>query len=436
MSLQANVLTLRAPDDTRSERSQFLRSTPVRLLTVGLLVVATLIGTAVVTTVAISDRQRTLDLLLARTEPLSDAAQNLYVQLSVADATAATAFLSGGLEPGEVRGKYTESLTSAAGEVVRASTGLAPDDATSRQLLASISTNLPVYAGLIEIARTNNRVGNPVGSAYLAEASTLMQGTVLPWAEELHEEKSGDVAAAQRQFATPPWSAILLVVLSVAVLVGAQLFLKRRTKRTVNIGFAAATVGMVVLLGWMLVAGLISSTSTNRALVRGAEPLDTLTTSRILAQQARADETIGMTRRGGTDDFEQLFADSVAGLSSTLETLALDDDTHSLRLDDARTLVSLWSASHDRMNDALDIGDFGTAVTIATGPAVGDSSDVFGRLDTSIVEEIESARASLRADIQRAAGVLYGLAIGTSVVSGLAVAAVVGGMWSRIREYL
>lgn len=436
VSQQSSALTLRAPVDTRSERSEFLRSTPVRLLTVGLLVVVTLVTTALVTTLSVSDRQRTLELLLARTEPLSDAAQNLYVQLSVADATAATAFLSGGLEPGDVRGRYTESLGAAAGEVVRASTGLASDDATSRMLLATISTNLPLYAGLIETARTNNRVGNPVGSAYLAEASTLMQRTVLPWAEQLHAEKSGDVSDAQRQFATPPWSAFLMLAVSVAVLIAAQVFLSRRTRRTVNVGFAGATVGVVALLGWMLVAGLISSTATDRALVRGAEPLDLLTTSRILAQQARADETIGMTRRGGSLDYEQQYADSVAGLANTLDMLAHDDDTHSVRLDDARALVSLWSTSHDRMNAALDVGDFDTAVDIATGSAAGDSTDVFGRLDSSIVGEIDSARLSLRDDVQRGASVLSGLTVGTGIICGLAVAAVAGGMWSRVREYL
>ncbi|MGB6181648.1 MAG: hypothetical protein WBF79_10435 [Rhodococcus sp. (in: high G+C Gram-positive bacteria)] len=436
MSVQSSALSVPAPPDTRSERFEFFRSTPARLLTVGILVVATLIATALVTTVRVSDRQRTLDQLLARTEPLSDAAQNLYVQLSVADATAATAFLAGGLEQGNIRDQYTESLGSAAGEVVRASTGLASDDATSRSLLASISTNLPLYAGLIETARTNNRVGNPVGSAYLAEASTLMQGTILPWAERLHEQKSNDVADAQRQFSSPPWSAFLMLFLSVGVLLGAQLFLSRRTRRSINIGFAGATVGIVVLLGWMLVAGLLSSIATDRALVRGAEPLDLLTTSRILAQQARADETIGMTRRGGTADYEKSFSESLTGLENTLATLAEDDDTHSLRLDDARSLVAMWSGSHDRMNAALDVGDFDTAVDIAIGFGPGDSSAQFGRVDSSIVEEIEAARASLRDDVQRGAGVLSGLAVGTGVVCGLAIAAVMGGMWSRIREYL
>ena len=40
---------------------------------------------------------------------------------------------------------------------------------------------------LIEIARTNNREGNPVGSSYLSEASGLMQSTILPDAAQLYQ---------------------------------------------------------------------------------------------------------------------------------------------------------------------------------------------------------------------------------------------------------
>lgn len=436
LTVQSSALTLRAPVDTRSERTEFLRSTPVRFLLVGLLVVATLVTSALVTSVSVSDRERTLDQLLARTEPLSDAAQNLYVQLSVADATAATAFLAGGLDTGDVRDRYTDALGAAAGEVVRASTGLAAEDAASRSLLSSISTNLPTYAGLIETARTNNRVGNPVGAAYLAEASTLMQSTVLPWAESLHSGKSDDVSAVQRRFATPPWTALLFLVVSLVVLLGAQVYLGRRTRRTINLGFSAAAAAVVVLLGWMLVAGLVSSTATDRALERGAEPLDLLTSSRILAQQARTDETIGMTRRTASDDYEKSYTESVAALSDTLASLSHDETTRTARIDETRTLVAIWSSAHDRLNAALDVGDFDVAVAIATGPAPGDAADAFGRLDAALVQEIDASRTALRDNVQRASGVLTGLTVGAAVTCGLAALAVVAGMWSRIREYL
>ena len=67
-------------------------------------------------TAAIENRQANLDLLLVETEPLANSAQNLYSALSLADAAAATAFISGGLEPAEVRDRYTQSIGEASAD--------------------------------------------------------------------------------------------------------------------------------------------------------------------------------------------------------------------------------------------------------------------------------------------------------------------------------
>ena len=56
------------------------------------------------------------------------------------------------------------------------------------QLLGRVNAQLAVYTGLVETARTNNRAGNPVGSSYLSEASSLMQTQILPDAQRLYEE--------------------------------------------------------------------------------------------------------------------------------------------------------------------------------------------------------------------------------------------------------
>ncbi|MGU3437870.1 hypothetical protein ACNHUS_33280 [Actinomycetes bacterium M1A6_2h] len=436
MYVQTSGLALPRAASTRSERSEILHSTPIKLIVVGVLVAATLITTAVVTTFAVADRQNTLAALLSRTEPLSDAAQNLYGQLSVADAAAATAFLSGGLEPAAVRDRYSEAITSAAGEVVRASTGLDAGDSASQTTLAKISSSLPVYAGIIETARTNNRVGNPVGAAYLAEASTLMQTSILPWAEDLHNTKSDDVRAAQEQFDRPPWLSLVLVVVSIAVLVAAQRFVSRRTRRTLNPGLALGSIAMVVLFVWMLVVGLVSSSSTNRALVRGAEPVDRLTSGRILAQQARTDETIGMARRGGVNDYEQSYTAAIQSLNGVLFALQQDSSLDNTRIDASLDLVDQWTKSHERMNASLAVGDFATAVAIATGTNEGNSADIFAALDDELAQEIDLSREELRSNIARAASVLDGLTVGISVLAGGSLLAVAGGLGVRLREYL
>ncbi len=177
----------RSPTEPAHPRWWFVATTPGRILSIGL-VLAILGGlTAFATSTTINQRQHALTTVLSHTEPLAFAAGRLYTTLSVADAAAATAFIAQA-EPRTVRQRYEQAITDAAVAVTRASSGLT--DEPMVQLLGRVNAELAVYTGLIEIARTNNRAGNPVGSSYLSEASTLMQSTILPDAARLYAETS------------------------------------------------------------------------------------------------------------------------------------------------------------------------------------------------------------------------------------------------------
>ena len=183
-------LASRSPTTPAHPRWWFLWTTPGRILTIGIVLSALVIASAFATSTTINHRQQALTTVLNHTEPLSFAAGQLYTTLSVADAAAATAFIAGA-EPRAVRQRYEQAITDAAVAVTRASSGLT--DEPMVQLLGRINAELAVYTGLIETARTNNRAGNPVGSSYLSEASSLMQSTILPDAQRLYEETSARV---------------------------------------------------------------------------------------------------------------------------------------------------------------------------------------------------------------------------------------------------
>ena len=131
--------------------------------------------------------------VLDRSEPFAYAAQNLYAALSAADAAAASAFLSGGIETAAMRAQYQQALADAASALADATAGAT--DRHTRTAVAEISAQLAAYTGLVEAARANNRQGFPIGSAYLREASSLMQTTLLPGAEKIY---TGDLAARRR----------------------------------------------------------------------------------------------------------------------------------------------------------------------------------------------------------------------------------------------
>ncbi|MEW2015611.1 hypothetical protein [Rhodococcus sp. NPDC076796] len=402
-----------------------MRSTPARLVAMGIALVVLALTVGNLASTAVHDRVDTLGTLLVRTEPFANSAQNLYGALSVADAAAATAFIAGGLEPPEVRERYSQALGEASSELIAASAGVTENDAATSAVLTQIAAGLPVYSGLVETARANNRSGNPVGAAYLGEASTMMQTSLLPLAEKLYTEQASRVSADQERFTNPPLFAIGSLVFLLLMTGLAQWYLSRTTRRTLNVGFLAATVAVAGLLGWMLVVGLVSSIATDRAIDRGVSPLKSYTTGFILAQQARADETLDLARRGGGQDYGQSFDANVSRLTEMFQgdTAVID-------------ALNTWSVSHSRIDSALEVGDFNGAVSIATGTGESDSAAAFTALDSVLVDGIENARSELRSNIDRSVWVLSGLSNGAYVLTVVASVAFGVGLFPRLREYL
>ena len=402
-----------------------MRSTPARLVAMGIALVVLALTVGNLASTAVTDRVDTLGTLLVRTEPFANSAQNLYGALSVADAAAATAFIAGGLEPPEVRERYSQALGEASSELIAASAGVTENDAATSAVLTQIAAGLPVYSGLVETARANNRSGNPVGAAYLGEASTMMQTSLLPLAEKLYTEQASRVSADQERFTSPPLFAIGSLVFLLLMTGLAQWYLSRTTRRTLNVGFLAATVAVAGLLGWMLVVGLVSSIATDRAIDRGVSPLKSYTTGFILAQQARADETLDLARRGGGQDYGQSFDANVSRVTEMFQgdTAVID-------------ALNTWSVSHSRIDSALEVGDFNGAVSIATGTGESDSAAAFTALDSVLVDGIENARSELRSNIDRSVWVLSGLSNGAYVLTVVASVAFGVGLFPRLREYL
>src|ERR1700761_7135699 len=89
-------------------------------------------------------------------EPLSLAAQQIYTRLSDANDAAATAFLTGGVEPAKTRQRYLTDISQAAGGIQDATAqgGAGAGAVADLNVLAS---ELPVYTGEIETAQADNR---------------------------------------------------------------------------------------------------------------------------------------------------------------------------------------------------------------------------------------------------------------------------------------
>jgi hypothetical protein len=413
------------PEESDRPIVDFIRATPGRWALMAVVLVAALLAVGATASKTVFDRQGQLATLRSHTEPLADAAQRIYGALSFANTTAATAFLSGGVEPNDVRDRYDAAIGQASAGLITASNGVSPNDIRSLKLLTDISNQLAVYTGLVATARANNRAGSPISVAYLSESSALMQHDIMPAAEQLYASQSGAVIASERAVGSSR-AVIAAAVLVLVLLVLSQAALARRSRRRLNPGLVLASVLMAVLVAWLTVAGLVSTQAAASARTHGSEPLDTAVSARILAQQGRADEILGLLKRGSDTLFDIRFDERTAQIGWLL-------DEH--RVDGAADALHGWMRSHDEIRGKLAGGDYGGAVAIARDDAPQHSTAQFTALDNALRDDITGLRDRQRGGITDAYTALNLLPVGAAAISVLAALAVAAGIAPRLSEY-
>jgi hypothetical protein len=362
--------------------------------------------------------------VLDRSEPLAYSAQKLYAALSAADAAAASAFLSGGIETAAMRARYKQALadaTSALADVTAGTTG-----AEARTAVADMSAKLAAYTGLVETARANDRQGFVIGSAYLREASTLMQTALLPGAEKIY---SGDLATLnddQRAVGTVPTIGLVLLGLALAAIAVGSVILFRRTNRQFNLGLIVTAAAVLLVIGWIVVATRLAAGNIEHSQTEGTARFGQLAKARILTQQARTDETLQLIERGDITTREKSFTghmDEVAALLGTGPPAAAD-------------AVAKWTASHRKQVEAYEGGDYPAAVAQAIGPDPNASAAQFAAVEASLRNEIEQTRATLRDRVSAAGARLAWSPTGTLVLMVVGAVVAVVGLWPRLKEFL
>ena len=423
----------RSPVEPAHPRWWFISTTPGRILAVGIVLAALGVGCAFATSTTINHRQQVLTTVLNHTEPLSFAAGRRYTTLSVADAAAATAFIAQA-EPRPVRLRYEQAITDAAVAVTRASSGLTDEPLV--QLLGKINAELAVYTGLIEIARTNNREGNPVGSSYLSEASGLMQSTILPDAAQLYQATSARVDTETTASTEIPAPVILVLLTTVVFGAFSHRWLARRTRRRINPGLVVGALGILVMVVWMGIALTISTTASRSAKVTAAESLKTVTNVAITAQQARADETLSLIRRGDEQVRKESFYQRIDSMHHQLDRyMASSDAVDKADLQGADQLLVRWRQANDRINTYISVGNYRAATQVALGSGEDDSTPAFDKLEDGLGKAMDQSRTQLRNDVLNARSGLSGAQVGGVVLSLGAAIAVALGLWPRLKEY-
>ncbi|MEY9857098.1 hypothetical protein ABH935_002706 [Catenulispora sp. GAS73] len=378
---------------------------------------------------AIAARSSDVDRFAGHIEPLAVDLQQLYTALNDADATAASAYLSGSVVGDPLRDEYNADIAKAESCLASASRAAATDDTVSARL-AAIAGRIPVYTGLVATAQTDNRDAvepQPIGTAYLREASTLMRANLLPDALAAYQAEVGSLDETEHAV-DRPWRALeVVLVLALAALVVAQLQLARRFRRRLNPGLLLAS-------GTLLVAGVWSSTAVGyqnahlTAASDRASRIRTLATASDSAIEAHADEALTLIAHGSdagayTQDFTAQLKTAVSAAASVKPPTA--------QLDDVATRLRDWSAVDTRVRAAADAADYRTAVATALGAGADDAA----RIADDLNAEMTGTQSAFVDETRAASADLSGLVAGEIVLAVLAAGAAGYGLNRRLAEY-
>jgi hypothetical protein len=236
-----------------------------------------------------------------------------------------------------------------------------------------------------------------------------------------------------------------------ALLAATQLYLARATRRVVNPRLALASVVLLGLLAWILVAFALQESRLLGAQRAGSDPVELLTAARILALRAQADESTALAARGGGAG-ESRLADVDLGFqaltrpigrdragpargSGGLLDVAAGRGHRTAAIDAIYAAYRRYLAAHRRVVGQEIAGDFSTAVTLAVGPGPRSTRSTGGALNAALDREVHVAQASFDDSVSRADAALGGFALSIPALTALCALLALLGVRQRLREY-
>jgi hypothetical protein len=367
--------------------------------------------------------------VVAVSEPLSLDAEQIYTSLSDADATAANAFLAGGLEPAAARQRYQADIAEAAIRIQAASALGGSSAGVVRNDLATLAGQLPVYTDEVGTARADNRLGLPLGAAYLRDASGLLRGTLLPAASDIYTRESALLTSASAQATGLPLMVIAIVAgLGLGyVLYRSSRWLARHTHRVVNYGLLLAALAGLVSLAWLAGAFVVGRGDLLHAQQQGSGPAQAYARAEVAALQMHADESLTLIDNSGDDAYQQDYLKQQKLLGPGPGTLLAATGSSSVAAD-----AQAWYQAHAALRKQDDGGNHPGAVASAL---TGDAAARFGQLFTALNDGIDGHQAVFASSARGGRDAFTGLAAGMIVASLVMIAGCVWGLSRRLAEY-
>ncbi|WP_159398705.1 hypothetical protein [Streptomyces sp. MJM8645] len=401
---------------------------------------------------------------------LVDIAQLSYL-LADADRVAAGSFASGTVRLSGPGQRYQDDLKSAHQALARAAEHDATGPAGSGRLQA-VEGLLVEYTSLVEQAHATESQG-ALGAAYLSYASSLMHKPgdgVLAQVQQLRAAEQQELGRQQQSGWLAP--VVLLGVLAPAVLalvllVGTQRFLSRHFNRRLNPYLLTASVLLLTLAGWTVVATLHTDRAFGTATDEVLPRLTATWQARALAAEAAGGDALAVVRTVPGQDLSDDFATytgpladrpvtpgAVAaaenqqpafhGILADLFDADLRPDSSPAKRDAAlhtlQDFQQFTAADAELRRQAATRGPATAAaadptmVATAVGPGAAQLGGAGAAFDADLARLTELDRQRL-ADAESAARSDLGLGRALPVLCAAIAVLCLGGLWPRIDEY-
>jgi hypothetical protein len=396
-----------------------LTTTPGRLVLVSALVIVGAAVFGIVATGSEQSRERAVHAAQTNTEPLLAQAVHLYTDLSGANATVATGLLAGGLEPPAKRALYLRDLQGAS-QSLTVLTREAGTAASAPAALGTVADQLPVYSGLVETARANNRQGFPIGAAYLRQAATLMTGTILPAADQLYATEAQRLDSDYRTGTATASLVALIAAIAAALglLLIAQLYVAKVSRRILNVLMLLGSVSLIAASAWAVIGLISEQNALSTAQRDGSDQVELLSAAGVLLSRAQGDLSLALVNRGTDVTDPQDFA-------AVMHTLSRSGLAGRI----GAGFVA-YRAAANRVESLENSGQLQPAIDLA--PAAGAISD---RLSQRLEARIAAAQQLFTRSAADASSALSGLSLAIPLITALAAVLALLGLRQRINEY-
>lgn len=423
----------------------------------GVMLTGLVIGSLVVGVVGgltIMGKQSSLDDLIEHRGPMNEASQQVYRALTDSEASAAAGFLAKDEQANKLREQYERDLRDAGGGLAIAA-GDAQGSSGGDQQVRKLATLLPKYAGQLATAYAHNGQDGPggpgapggqrnsSGSDDLIKASDVLHESMILPAQYLWAGQVDALNSSEEDAAAIPWVAVVLTVLLLIGLYLVQRYLRKRTKRSFNIGLVVATIAVLAAVLWSAAALTVSGLNLAKGSEHGSEQMSELSRVRLLAVQARGSENLALVAKDG-QRYEQDFKDLMgklrqgSGEDSNLFGKLIEHTKGTPTAEDVRTArqaLDGWMSKHESLRQKDSSGQHQQAVQQAVGDEQDGAVAQFNKVDNALGSAIDKARGQFASSARSASNALTMLGVGVIVLGVLAAIGAAGGMWQRIREY-